>query len=170
MSDDVDKKKLTVEEIYTRPAARRRALPTTEATVIRVKEDGTVPKDWENAISVRQAQGGISRHDIAASKARMSAIPNVILRPRIGHVLDDAYSVAAAEMKKLAEKTREGTDLETKDIAKFSKLTEAITRLSREERELRKLEDPANMDEAELREFLEEAMEEGVLSESSGKK
>lgn len=91
--------------------------------------------------------------------------PTLRKRPHINTLLGDAYSILYAELRALMDKQDSGQPLDGKDTAKFHKLTDALAKLAREEREQEAKVDPAALDDAALLAYVDRARE--VLQSST---
>lgn len=83
--------------------------------------------------------------------------PMVKLKPHIGTMLADSYNIIHKQLRMYWDKLEAGMVLDREEISQFDKLTSALVKLAREEREQDKREDPANLSDAKLLEMVEEA-------------
>lgn len=72
--------------------------------------------------------------------------PSVRVKPHINTLLGDAYSILQMELERLREKLEGGQELSPAEAAKFTRYSDALAKLAREEREQEAKSDPAQYD------------------------
>lgn len=82
------------------------------------------------------------------------------IRPEIAEMLSDSTSVLRAQLSAYKTKLEEGP-LEPREMDTVTKMVDAVIKLSREERELRKRDKPFT--EEELMATLRQMLDEGVI-------
>ena len=85
--------------------------------------------------------------------------PSARMRPHIGVMLSDAYTVIAEEFRVMRTRVENGEELSPSEARKFSALADTMTKLAREEREQEKKTDPSQLSDEALLEMLESARE-----------
>ena len=85
--------------------------------------------------------------------------PSVRMKPHIGVMLADAYTVIAEEFRLLRDRAENGSELSPSEARKFTALADTMAKLAREEREQEKRADPAQLSDDDLLEMLDQARE-----------
>jgi len=85
--------------------------------------------------------------------------PSVRMRPHIGVMLSDAYTVIAEEFRTLRHRVESGDELSPSEARKFAALADTMAKLAREEREQEKRSDPSDLSDEALLDMLEQARE-----------
>jgi hypothetical protein len=103
---------------------------------------------------------GLSKESIRGTVVHASSFsPSARMRPHIGVMLSDAYTVIAEEFRSMRTRVEMGEELSPSEARKFSALADTMTKLAREEREQEKKTDPAALSDDALLEMLESARE-----------
>ena len=123
-------------------------------------------KDVEVSASRRPAEGpltptsGLSRESIRGTViTTRNFSPSTRMRPHIGVMLSDAYTVIAEEFRVLRDRVENGQELSPSEARKFAALADTMAKLAREEREQEKKTDPSHLSDEALLEMLEQARE-----------
>ena len=85
--------------------------------------------------------------------------PSVRMKPHIGVMLADAYTVIAEEFRLLRDRAEGGRELSPSEARKFTALADTMAKLAREEREQEKRSDPSQLSDEVLLEMLDQAKE-----------
>jgi len=103
---------------------------------------------------------GLSKESIRGTVVHASNFnPSARMRPHIGVMLSDAYTVIAEEFRTMRTRVEMGEELSPSEARKFSSLADTMTKLAREEREQEKKTDPSQLSDDALLEMLEQARE-----------
>ena len=103
---------------------------------------------------------GLSRDSVRGTVVHASNFnPSTRMRPHIGVMLSDAYTVIAEEFRVMRSRVEMGEELSASEARKFSALADTMTKLAREEREQEKKTDPSQLSDDALLEMLEQARE-----------
>lgn len=102
---------------------------------------------------------GLSLSDVKGKKkiVNPSFSPSVRLKPHIGVIMADAYTVIAEEFRVLRQRVEMGEELSPSETRKFVQMADTMTKLAREEREQEKKTDPSQMSDEDLLMMLDEA-------------
>jgi len=100
----------------------------------------------------------LSKNDIKGDVVVAEGIhPTVRLKPHIGIMLHDAYSVIADQFRTWKDQVAEGVQLERSERTAFVRFADAFVKLAKEEREQEKRHDPATLSDTELVDLVEQA-------------
>ena len=103
---------------------------------------------------------GLDTRDIRGTRiVKPSFNPSVRLKPHIGIIMADAYTVIAEEFRQLRQKVEMGEELTPSETRKFVQMADTVAKLAREEREQEKKTDPAQLSDEELLILAKEAAE-----------
>ena len=80
------------------------------------------------------------------------------LKPHIGVIMADAYTVIAEEFRVLRQRVENGEELTPSETRKFVHMADTITKLAREEREQEKKTDPTQLSDEDLLLVLDDAV------------
>lgn len=101
---------------------------------------------------------GLSLADVKGKKiVNPSFSPSVRLKPHIGVIMADAYTVIAEEFRVLRQRVENGEELSPSETRKFVQMADTMTKLAREEREQEKKTDPSQMSDEDLLMMLDDA-------------
>lgn len=101
---------------------------------------------------------GISKDMVRGEVVRYTGTePSVRLKPHIGTMLADAYTVISETFRQCRDKVMNGEPLDREERMTFVKFTDAFTKLAKEEREQEKRDDPAKLSDVELVQLVEKA-------------
>ena len=94
---------------------------------------------------------GLDAGDVRGTRiVKPSFNPSVRLKPHIGVIMADAYTVIAEEFRVLRQKVENGEELTPSETRKFVQMADTMAKLAREEREQEKKTDPAQLSDEEL--------------------
>lgn len=99
----------------------------------------------------------LDKDSVRGKVVRPDINPTVRLKPHIGNMMADAYTVAAEQFRMWRERVMNGEPLDSRERSAYVKFVQAFTQLAKEEREQEKREDPAHIGDAELVELVEKA-------------
>ena len=101
---------------------------------------------------------GLSIADVKGKRiVNPSFSPSVRLKPHIGVIMADAYTVIAEEFRVLRQRVEMGEELSPSETRKFVQMADTMTKLAREEREQEKKTDPSQMSDEDLLMMMDEA-------------
>jgi hypothetical protein len=102
---------------------------------------------------------GLDMSDVRGRRImRPTITPSVRLKPHIGVIMADAYTVIAVEFRQLREKVECGQELSPSETRKFVQMADTMAKLAREEREQEKKTDPAQMSDEDLIMMMDDAV------------
>ena len=84
--------------------------------------------------------------------------PSVRLKPHIGVIMADAYTVIAEEFRVLRQRVENGEELTPSETRKFVQMADTMTKLAREELEQEKKTDPTQLSDEDLLLVLDDAV------------
>ncbi len=102
---------------------------------------------------------GLGKKSLRGTIVAPKFTPSVRLKPHIGLILSDAYTVIAEEFRALRTRVEEGRALSPEETRKFVQMADTVAKLAREEREQEKRSDPGELSDEALLEMLEQAKE-----------
>ena len=105
----------------------------------------------------------ITEESVDDFKKRPSHLPNVTAKPHIDILLGSGYSVAALALADMQKRLDSGEEFDTGMAGRYHKVIDSFSKLAREERAQEHLSEPEEMTDEELRAFLAEQQQKGLL-------
>ena len=122
-------------------------------------DSGTIASNKPVEGSISEASG-LDTRDIRGTRiVKPSFNPSVRLKPHIGVIMADAYTVIAEEFRVLRQKVEMGEELTPAETRKFVQMADTMAKLAREEREQEKKSDPAQLSDEDLLILMKDAAE-----------
>jgi hypothetical protein len=110
-----------------------------------------------------EAGHGLTKEDVAFTphKPYPTKVPEVMIRPRVSDLLEDAMNVAQSQLNVY----KKGGEMSPGEVNAFAKLVAAIMQMAREEREQMKASNPEEMSQEDLWALIRDAKTAGLLPE-----
>lgn len=112
-------------------------------------------KERNKALALRRAKGegeGITSDDVGGRYTKVEVIPKITVQPHLRELFGSAYHIAEKMMKQLSEQD----SLDSRAMTSYAKVVDALVKLSREEREQGKLDNPKDLSDEELEAMIHE--------------